>query len=79
MWRSQPTFTRAQLSAIKVPTAVSDGEYDEIIRPEHTRKIAAEIPNARLVIMPKLSHFALLQDSARFNAPLLDFLRGISR
>lgn len=76
MWRSQPTFTRAQLSAIKVPTAVSDGEYDEI---EHTRKIAAEIPNARLVIMPKLSHFALLQDSARFNAPLLDFLRGISR
>lgn len=77
MWRSQPTFTKAQLSSIKVPVAVADGEHDEIIRAEHTRKMAADIPGAELVIMDKVSHFALLQDPPGFNAHLLQFVLGI--
>ncbi len=74
MWRSEPNYTSAQLASIKLPVTVADGEYDEIIRPEHTRQIAASISGGRLVILPRVSHFAMLQDAATFNAALREFL-----
>ena len=76
MWRSQPSFSPEMLARIKAPTAVSDGEHDEIIKREHTAAMARQIPGARLVMLPKVSHFAMLQDPARFNDALLDFLAG---
>jgi pimeloyl-ACP methyl ester carboxylesterase len=74
MWRSQPNFTKPQLAVIKPPTVVSDGEYDEIIKHEHTEQIARQIPNARLVIQPSVSHFAMLQNPDQFNQELAKFL-----
>jgi pimeloyl-ACP methyl ester carboxylesterase len=76
MWRSQPSFSREQLARITAPTAVADGEYDEIIKREHTVAMSGQIPGARLVMLPRVSHFAMLQDPAQFNAALLDFLTG---
>jgi pimeloyl-ACP methyl ester carboxylesterase len=76
MWRSQPSFSKEQLARIAAPTAVADGEYDEIIKPEHTRAMSRQIPGARLVMLPRVSHFAMLQDPVQFNAALLDFLTG---
>jgi pimeloyl-ACP methyl ester carboxylesterase len=38
--------------------------------------MAATIPGARLVILPKVSHFAMLQNPAEFNAAVLEFLQG---
>ena len=75
MWHTQPNFTPKQLSSIRVPTTVADGEHDEIVKPEHTRYLATTIPNAKLVILPGLSHFAILQDPRAFGAAVLDFLR----
>jgi pimeloyl-ACP methyl ester carboxylesterase len=40
----------------------------------HNRYLAATIPNARLVILPNDSHFAMLQNPAEFNGAVLDFL-----
>jgi pimeloyl-ACP methyl ester carboxylesterase len=37
--------------------------------------MAATIPHARLVIMPGVSHFAVLQDPKVFGAAVLEFLR----
>jgi pimeloyl-ACP methyl ester carboxylesterase len=74
MWRTQPTFSKQQLATIKMPVMVADGEYDEIIKPEHTRQIAASIQDARLSIMSEVSHFAMLQDPSQFNAVLGEFL-----
>jgi pimeloyl-ACP methyl ester carboxylesterase len=76
MWVTLPNFTQEQLHSIHVPTTIADGEHDEGIRPEHTRYIAAAIPGAHLVILPNVSHFAMLQDPAAFNAAVLNFLRG---
>jgi pimeloyl-ACP methyl ester carboxylesterase len=76
MWRSQPSFSREQFARITAPTAVADGEYDEIIKREHTVAMSGQIPGARLVMLPRVSHFAMLQDPAQFNAALLDFLTG---
>lgn len=75
MWLTEPDFTAAQLRSIRVPTTIADGEYERIIKPEHTRYLAATIPHARLVILPDVSHFAILQDPAEFNAAVLSFLR----
>jgi pimeloyl-ACP methyl ester carboxylesterase len=74
MWADQPNWTDSQLRAIKSPVLVVDGDHDEGIKREHTEYIAATIPGAGLLILPNVSHFAFLQDSALFNAALLDFL-----
>jgi pimeloyl-ACP methyl ester carboxylesterase len=74
MWRSEPSFSRQQLSGIGIPVAVADGEYDEIIKIEHTKEIAHSIPKSELALMSDVSHFAMLQDPPQFNAYLNDFL-----
>ena len=74
MWRTEPNFTNEKLASINAPTMISDGEYDEIIKPEHTRYMATAIPGAQLAIEPNTSHFAMLQNPAQFNKILLDFL-----
>ena len=74
MWRSEPNFTNEKLASINAPTMISDGEYDEIIKPEHTRYMATAIPGAQLAIEPNTSHFAMLQNPAQFNKILLNFL-----
>jgi pimeloyl-ACP methyl ester carboxylesterase len=74
MWRSQPNFAKRQLAAITAPTVISDGEYDEIIKREHTEQIARDIPKARLMILPAVSHFAMLQNPSQFNRALSEFL-----
>ena len=74
MWETEPNWTDAQLKTIKAPVLVVDGDHDEAIRRDHTEYIAATIPGARLLIVPNTSHFAFLQDPARFNAAVLQFL-----
>jgi pimeloyl-ACP methyl ester carboxylesterase len=74
MWRTEPNFTRQNLAAIKTPTTISDGEHDEIIKRDHTENMAHAIPNARLAILPGVSHFAMLQDPNEFNKTLTAFL-----
>ena len=75
MWRREPNFTKAQLGTIKIPVTIADGEHDEIIKPEHAKQIAAEIPGAQLVILRGVSHFAMLQNPAQFEEVLLKFLQ----
>ena len=74
MWRSELHITRRKLSAIKCPTTICEGQYDEIIRPEHAQEIARAIPGGRFVMLPDVSHFAMLQNPQQFNRALLDFL-----
>jgi pimeloyl-ACP methyl ester carboxylesterase len=76
MWRTEPKFSKKDLAAIKIPTAVSDGEYDEIIKRDDTEGMARAIPDARLVIQPGVSHFAMLQNPTQFNEALIGFLNA---
>jgi pimeloyl-ACP methyl ester carboxylesterase len=73
MWRTEPNFTKLQLATITMPITIADGEYDEIIKPEHTRQIAAGIKGSRLVILPNVSHFAMLQNPAQFTGAANNF------
>ena len=74
MWASEPHFTEAQLRGIKVPTWIVDADHDEAIKRENTDTMASLIPGAGELILPRVSHFAFLQDPALFNATLLHFL-----
>jgi pimeloyl-ACP methyl ester carboxylesterase len=57
-----------------VPTWIVDGDHDEAIKREDTDHMANLIPGAGELILPGVSHFALLQDSVQFNEALLHFL-----
>ena len=76
MWATQPDFTAKQLQAISVPTWIVDGDHDEAIKRENTLFMAKQIPGARLLIQPDVSHFSFLQNPRRFNRDLLRFLRA---
>lgn len=75
MWASEPHFTAAQLEKITVPTWIVDADHDEAIRRENTDFMFHHIPGAEELILPGVSHFAMLQNPAEFNAALLRFLR----
>ena len=74
MWDTLPAFTRSELASIRVPTTIADGEFDEAIKRTHDEYVAQAIPGARLLILPNVSHFAMLQDPRAFNAAVLSFL-----
>ena len=74
MWADQPNWTDAQLQTIDNPVLVVDGDHDEAIKREHTEYMAATIPQAGLLILPNVSHFAFLQDPKMFNFAILHFL-----
>jgi pimeloyl-ACP methyl ester carboxylesterase len=42
-----------------VPTTIADGEHDEAIKRAHTEEMAKLIPDAKLEILPGVSHFAM--------------------
>lgn len=68
-------FTKEQLNSIKVPTWIVDADHDEGIKREDTEYMAAQIPNAGLLIQPDVSHFSLIQDPEQFNNDILHFLK----
>jgi pimeloyl-ACP methyl ester carboxylesterase len=74
MWETEPNYTKEQLNGIRTPTWIVDGDRDEAIRREHTEYLAAQIPGAGLLLLPRVSHFAHIQDPAQFNEALLHFL-----
>ena len=74
MWATQPNWTADDLKAITVPTWIVDGDRDEAIKRENTEFMAANIPNAGLLILPNVSHFAFLQDPKQFTDAVLHFM-----
>ena len=75
MQAREPDYTDAQLAALRGPAiAIAAADHDEFISMRHFKYAAAAIPDARLVVLRKVSHFAPWQDPAGFNEALLDFL-----
>ena len=75
MWDTEPNYKAADLARIATPTAIVDGEHDEAVLRSHTEYLARTIPGAELMILPNVSHFAMLQNPQMFNRRMLSFLR----
>src|SRR5262245_54037502 len=75
MWRTEPKFTLEELASIRTPTMICAGEHD-VVRADHTAKLAATIPGARLWIVPGASHSAMLEQPDLVNRTVLEFLQN---
>src|SRR6266511_4080218 len=64
----------AVLGQISVPTLVITGMEDELIAPDESVQMAAEIRDARLIQVPDAGHLVNLEQAALVNEGLLDFL-----
>ncbi|OWV92459.1 alpha/beta hydrolase [Rhizobium sp. R635] len=78
MMRTEPNCDASDLAKIRVPVAIVLGEHDEFIKPDHAEYLARSIPNAQMIYLPGVSHFAPLQRPSQFNAAVQSFLDGIS-
>ncbi len=74
MQRTQPNYSAEDLAKIRVPVVIVQSEHDEFIKREHAEYLAQTVPNAELVILSQVSHFAPLQRPDVFNATLLEFV-----
>jgi pimeloyl-ACP methyl ester carboxylesterase len=74
MQRTQPNYSASDLAEISVPVVIAQSEHDEFIKRDHAEYLAYSIPNAELILLRGVSHFAPLQRPERFNAALLAFL-----
>lgn len=77
MMTTEPNYTAEDLGKITVSVAVVLGEHDEFVKPEHAAYLARSLPNAELIMLADVSHFAPLQRPAPFNRELLRFLDKI--
>ena len=68
---------RDRARAIAVPTLVICGEDDKPTPPDLSRELAAMIPGAQLAMMARAGHLTNLEQPARFNALVDDFLQGL--
>lgn len=74
MWLTEPQFTSAQLAGISVPTLIMDGQQEELIRPDHAPEIAAAIPNAKLIMLPDVGHYAIFKTAKLWSEKVMGFL-----
>ena len=74
--RERPDSTPL-LGEIGVPTLVVGGEEDGIATPEVMGDMAAKIPGARHVTVPRTGHLSNLEAPEKFNAALKEFLESI--
>jgi len=73
--RERPDSTPL-LGEIGVPTLVVGGEEDGISSPEVMSAMAAKIPEAHHVTIPRAGHLSNLEDPEDFNAALNKFLKS---
>ncbi|HKS83938.1 MAG TPA: alpha/beta fold hydrolase [Pseudolabrys sp.] len=66
---------RSDLARIKVPTLVVVGADDKLTPPEVAAEIAAEIPAAKLAVIPDAGHLVNIEQPGPFNSIVLEFLR----
>lgn len=74
LYGREPDLTPAELGSIEAPTIIADGEHEQFIAREHTEQLAHMIPEARLVILPNVSHGGPQQDPAAFHRMLIGVL-----
>ena len=80
-WRSAWTFRRAledrvedKLSEIEAPTLIVRPERDRLVPEAWADRMAEQIPDAELVVLPKAGHSVGPKTAARLTALLVPFL-----
>lgn len=64
----------APIERIRVPTLVITGDEDKVYAPQIARDMARRIPGAELAVLEGAGHLTNLEQPARFNALVLEFV-----
>jgi len=70
---------RDRLPEIACPTLIAWGAADPVVPLRHAHELAALIPGSRTVVFDRVGHAPMLEQPARFNSALLEFLREDAR
>ena len=73
MIANEPHITEEELASIDIPVLVTAGEND-MIKEEHTRMIAENIPGSELVILEGEDHGSYILGNTKMGDLLLEFL-----
>lgn len=76
MYSSEPDLKPEDLRTIRSATVIACGQYDQFIKQEHFKELAHLIPNARLMVLPNVSHGGPLQDPVLFHRAVAGLLDG---
>ncbi|MGZ3845145.1 MAG: alpha/beta fold hydrolase [Flavisolibacter sp.] len=74
MYSTEPDLKPEDIKTIKAPTVIACGQYEQFIKREHFEDLARLIPNAKLVILPNVSHGGPLQDPVGFHRAVANLL-----
>lgn len=69
--------TTGRLARIAVPTLVIAGERDAGTPPAMSETIAAGVEDARLAVIPDATHLSAIEQPARFNGLVREFIGGL--
>ncbi len=69
---------RDVLAHVRVPVLLVAGTRDFIVLPETVREIARAIPGARLVFIPRTSHYTAVEKPAETAAEITAFLKSLN-
>ncbi len=65
------------ISAIKVPTLIICGEEDKMTPPVLSQFMKDRIPGAKLALIPKAGHFAMMESAEAFNKAVREFAQAL--
>lgn len=66
-----------QLGDLTLPVRLLWGQQDRWQPTTYAERLAADIPNAELIVVPNAGHFVMEDDPARVAQEILDFLRSV--
>jgi pimeloyl-ACP methyl ester carboxylesterase len=69
---------RAHLPLLQCPVLVMCGEADVLTPPERSREIAALVPQAKLVMVPRCGHLLTMEQPEVVNAALVEWLAAVA-
>jgi pimeloyl-ACP methyl ester carboxylesterase len=68
--------SRPDLAGIRCPTLVLVGRHDKVTPAELSEEMAAEIPGARLVVLPDSGHLSTLEHPREVTRALVEWMCG---
>ncbi|WXG43565.1 MAG: alpha/beta hydrolase [Promethearchaeati archaeon SRVP18_Atabeyarchaeia-1] len=68
-----------RLKEIRTPTLIANGEDDPVVPVSMAKYLKENIRGAKLVILRKGRHMAIIEKASEFNDAAIDFLKGIEK